>query len=174
MADGSRAVADRPPPGRRVTRALLSLLGVGFLPGPTGTWASAITVAGLLAATGPGAGPFEPAVLAALLAGSVVTLLFAGAEAGPDGHGDPGFVVSDEVAGQALALALAGASARGDGFVAAGLAFLLFRALDITKPGPVGAAERWPGGLGVLADDLVAGAGAGAVVLGLRMAGVLG
>ena len=33
----------------------------------------------------------------------------------------------------------------------------LFRLFDILKPWPVSAAERLPGGIGVMADDLVAG-----------------
>ena len=36
-------------------------------------------------------------------------------------------------------------------------AFLLFRFFDITKIGPVGYAEKFTGGVGVMADDLVAG-----------------
>ena len=44
--------------------------------------------------------------------------------------------------------------------------FVLFRVLDIWKPGPVGWAERsLAGGVGVMADDLVAGV-LGALVLG--------
>ncbi|MBN2655213.1 MAG: phosphatidylglycerophosphatase A [Nitrospirae bacterium] len=37
-------------------------------------------------------------------------------------------------------------------------AFLLFRFFDILKPCPVSAAERLPGGIGVMADDIAAGA----------------
>lgn len=37
------------------------------------------------------------------------------------------------------------------------LGFLLFRLFDITKPGPVGRAERLPGARGVVYDDVVAG-----------------
>jgi phosphatidylglycerophosphatase A len=37
--------------------------------------------------------------------------------------------------------------------------FVTFRVLDVWKPGPVGWAERrFGGGLGVMLDDLVAGA----------------
>jgi phosphatidylglycerophosphatase A len=41
-------------------------------------------------------------------------------------------------------------------------AFIVFRVLDILKPWPIRRLERLPGGLGIMADDLVAGAiGAG-------------
>ena len=35
--------------------------------------------------------------------------------------------------------------------------FFLFRLLDIWKPGPIRRSQEWPGGLGVLADDVLAG-----------------
>ena len=67
----------------------------------------------------------------------------------------------DEVAGQAITLlglhwafpGLTGGMAWG-GVLAA---FLLFRLLDIWKPGPVGALERLPGGTGIVLDDVAAG-----------------
>ncbi|MEX0900622.1 MAG: phosphatidylglycerophosphatase A [Gammaproteobacteria bacterium] len=66
-------------------------------------------------------------------------------------------IVWDEFAGVWLALWLAGPA-----WIAVGLAVVMFRVLDIAKPGPVGWAERrWKGGLGVMADDLVAGTLAG-------------
>lgn len=161
-------------------RALLSLLGVGFLPGPSGTWASLVTAGALWALAGSTFGPTSPAVLVAFAAGVAVTLAFAGRAGSedphgdPDAHGDPGWIVSDEVAGQALAFALAGAVPRGDGLVAAGLAFLGFRVFDVWKPGPIGASQRLPGGVGVLVDDLLAGLVAGALVAGARAVGLLG
>ncbi|MEM9623645.1 MAG: phosphatidylglycerophosphatase A, partial [Pseudomonadota bacterium] len=46
------------------------------------------------------------------------------------------------------------------------LALVLFRLLDILKPGPIGWLDREvKGGLGVMLDDLVAGAVAGLVCL---------
>lgn len=155
-------------------RLALTALGVGWIPGPAGTWASLATTAALLLAHGPTMGPTSVGVLVALALGCAVTLAFSGREVGADGAGDPGFVVSDEVAGQALALGLAGAVGRGAPWAAVGLAFVFFRAFDIAKPGPVGAAERLRGGLGVLADDLVAGAFAGGIVAGARALGWLG
>lgn len=158
---------------RRLERALLSLLGIGFLPSP-GTLASLVTAAVLLLLHGTATGLASLGVWAALGFGAAATLLLAGREARRAGDSDPGFVVTDEVAGQALALGLAGAVSDGHGGVAAVLAFALFRALDIWKPGPVGAAERLPGALGVLADDVVAGALAGGLVAGARALGALG
>jgi len=53
------------------------------------------------------------------------------------------------------------------------LAFGLFRAFDMGKPGPVGLAERnLPGGLGIVGDDVVAGLLAGALAAGIRAGGV--
>lgn len=73
---------------------------------------------------------------------------------------DPQRVVIDEVAGVLIAMGLV----RKRSLKAQALAWLLFRAFDITKPGPVGAAENLkPAGVGIMADDLVAGALAGVV-----------
>jgi phosphatidylglycerophosphatase A len=61
-------------------------------------------------------------------------------------------VVIDEVAGQWIALLVVPLDWRW--YLAA---FLLFRVFDILKPGPVRMAEKLPGGVGVMADDIVAG-----------------
>ena len=65
---------------------------------------------------------------------------------------DPGPVVIDEVAGQLLTFVSAGGSP-----VTFVVGFLLFRVLDIVKPWPAGRFEHLPGGLGIMADDLMAG-----------------
>jgi phosphatidylglycerophosphatase A len=65
---------------------------------------------------------------------------------------DPGPVVIDEVAGQLLTLVSAGGSP-----VTLVAGFLLFRVLDIVKPWPAGRFEHFPGGFGIMADDLMAG-----------------
>lgn len=69
------------------------------------------------------------------------------------GAEDPGWIVIDEWVGLWLALFLLPA---GWGWILAG--FLLFRVFDIAKPWPVGWADRrLGGGLGVMADDVLAG-----------------
>ncbi len=66
---------------------------------------------------------------------------------------DPGCVVVDEVVGQWLALAGA-AAYNWKSYLGA---FLLFRAFDIWKPPPVRQLEHLRGGIGITADDLMAG-----------------
>ena len=84
----------------------------------------------------------------------------AGATARDVGKEDPGLVVIDEVLGQWLTAA-AIVHANWQNYV---LAFALFRIFDITKPWPVRNLERLHGGLGIVADDLLAGV-YGAIVL---------
>jgi phosphatidylglycerophosphatase A len=73
---------------------------------------------------------------------------------------DPQRVVIDEVAGTLIAMGMV----RDLGLWVGAVALVLFRFLDITKPGPIGRAEHAePVGLGIMLDDLVAGACAGAV-----------
>jgi phosphatidylglycerophosphatase A len=49
-------------------------------------------------------------------------------------------------------------------------AFLCFRVLDVVKPWPIRRMERLPGGLGIMADDLLAGVCGAALLNGLRLA----
>lgn len=66
---------------------------------------------------------------------------------------DPGIVVVDEVLGQWLTLA--GAAVVNWRTLLGGL--VLFRLFDIWKPWPVRRLESLPGGVGIVADDLMAG-----------------
>ena len=90
------------------------------------------------------------------------------------GRGDDGRIVIDEIAGQLLALTplfVLPANSR-VGFPELVTAFVAFRLFDIAKPGPVRWAERrFEGGLGVMADDVVAGALAAVAVAALVAAG---
>jgi phosphatidylglycerophosphatase A len=65
---------------------------------------------------------------------------------------DPRQCVIDEVAGQLICLLLIPHSIS---YYLAG--FILFRIFDILKPFPVKAAEKIPGGIGIMLDDVVAG-----------------
>jgi len=130
-------------------RLIASGLGVGFCPVAPGTAGSlAALLAGALMMQGPGWLLPVAAVLACV--GGYAATRAAVTE--PDA--DPGWVVIDEVAGQWIALlGLAGLSV--PGLVTA---FIGFRLLDILKPGPIGWADRQPGAIGIMADDILAGA----------------
>jgi phosphatidylglycerophosphatase A len=66
---------------------------------------------------------------------------------------DPAMVVIDEVLGQWVTL-LGAVTLNWKTFLAA---FLLFRLFDIWKPWPIRHFEKFPGGVGIVADDLAAG-----------------
>lgn len=74
---------------------------------------------------------------------------------------DPQTVVIDEVAGTLLAMGIA----RPAGIIGELAALALFRVLDITKPGAIDRAQRLrPEGVGIMADDVLAGLGAGVAI----------
>ena len=77
----------------------------------------------------------------------------AGVAADAAGLKDPSFVVVDEVIGQWIALA----GARPFNWKSYLAAFALFRLFDIWKPPPVRQLEALPRGLGINADDVMAG-----------------
>ena len=69
---------------------------------------------------------------------------------------DVGRIVIDEVVGMLASVAFLAMTS-----LTAGLGFLIFRLMDVVKPFPAGLSQRLPGGWGVMADDIVAGADAG-------------
>jgi phosphatidylglycerophosphatase A len=76
------------------------------------------------------------------------------------GEEDPQCVVIDEVAGVLLALTFV----RDKGPLTQALAWGLFRLFDITKPGPIDSVQHLePEGVGIMADDVMAGLLAGAL-----------
>ena len=87
----------------------------------------------------------------AILAVAAVGVWASGASARFLNKEDPGCVVIDEVVGMWLSVLFLPHSVLLGGF-------LLVRALDILKPFPVSAAERLPGGWGIMLDDLAGGA----------------
>ena len=68
------------------------------------------------------------------------------------GRKDPGIVVIDEVLGMLITLAVLPVSLWG-----VLLGFLFFRAFDVVKPFPAAQLEHIHGGMGIMADDAVAG-----------------
>ncbi len=162
----------------RVPGLVATGLGVGRIPAAPGTFASlaALLLAAALNSLG---GPIL--VLAAFL-GAVWAGVWAIRRLPDRGARDAPEIVIDEVAGQFLAVlpicvwlsrADTGSLDPWSGWVAS---FLLFRFFDILKPWPVGRFDRGHGAWAIMADDLAAGALAGAATLlaGWTMHGVLG
>lgn len=144
---------------RFFSRMIASGLGSGFAPVAPGTVGSLVALGfGGLLLTAPG-WALPLAIVLATLGG-----LWAIGPAG--GSDDPGWVTIDEFAGQWIAM-LPLASPSPMGLLAA---FALFRLFDITKPGPVGWADRQHGPAGVMGDDLIAGAIAGGAIWGFQQA----
>ncbi|MGC8477940.1 MAG: phosphatidylglycerophosphatase A family protein [Acetobacteraceae bacterium] len=144
-----------------MNRLIAEGFGLGRAPVAPGTVASAVALllgAGLLRLPPP---VLWAAILLAGL-GGVAAIRGAGIT------GDPGSVVIDEVAGQWVAL-LGVPRPAGWGWLVA--AFVLFRAFDILKPGPVGWADRRAGSCGVMGDDVIAGALAALLLVLARRVG---
>jgi phosphatidylglycerophosphatase A len=152
----------------RFSTIIASVLGVGYFPVASGTVMSIIAVplAIVIARYGGGA-----SVLVASLLAFVIGIWACGAHVRATGREDPSECVIDELAGQWLACAgilFAPASA-----AELALAFLLFRLFDILKPWPISAAERLPGGLGVMADDMLAGLAAAIIAAAVQYTRVI-
>ena len=123
--------------------------------GPIGHLRPAPGTIGSLVAIGTGYlfASFSLGVLVAgILALSILGIFAAERHRQRTGKKDASEVIIDEVAGQWIPLVIIPLEI--EWYIAA---FLLFRFFDISKIGPVGHAETFTGGVGVMADDLVAG-----------------
>lgn len=86
---------------------------------------------------------------------------------------DPQIVVVDEIAGQLVAyLGLAAGAMLAPNWKYLLAGFILFRVFDIWKPFPARLAESFPGGIGIMADDWVAGLYAALALALARQLGV--
>ncbi len=140
---------------------LATCCGIGRIPFAPGTFGSLAAVALAIPIVAAGG---QTALSIAALAVSLLGIPIAAAAEATLKRKDPSCIVIDEVAGQWIAL-LPAAPDLG----AYALAFALFRLFDVLKPGPVGWADRrLSGGVGIIADDVIAGALAAA---GVALAG---
>jgi len=142
----SDAPRDRPVP--LLLTAIATGFGSGYSPIAPGTAGSLVG----LALFWPLAGLGTAVQLLALTAVTVVGVRAADAVARHEGRKDPGLVVVDEIAGQWLTLLALPFTP-----LVAALGFLTFRVMDVVKPWPARQLEALPGGVGIVADDLMAG-----------------
>jgi phosphatidylglycerophosphatase A len=163
----------------RVALALATALGLGYAPVAPGTFGSlagifVYALVGYLFPFGAGRGAafstasgfwLELAVTAVI---AVAGVWAAARSERFSARKDPQFVVIDEVSGQQFTYLLSMAPLNWKYLL---LGFILFRVFDIWKPFPARQAESVPGGLGIMADDWIAGIYA---ALGLWLARGLG
>jgi phosphatidylglycerophosphatase A len=113
--------------------------------------------------------PAQGFIILFALVTSGVGVLVATRTANYLGNKDPQIVVIDEVSGQLISYFGIGMGMPNWKYLLLG--FILFRVFDIWKPFPARQAESLPGGLGIMADDWIAGIYA---ALGLWIARALG
>ena len=136
----------------RISRAFASALYIGFIPGAPGTYGSFASAVALYL-IGQYGSWVHPATLLAVV--GIITLVGVPASAvasKKEGDDDPSFVVIDEVAGQVLTFFCVPLSVTN-----IIIGFAAFRAFDILKPWPIRKLETLPHGVGIMADDLLAG-----------------
>ena len=146
-------------------------LGIGFAPVAPGTFGSLL---------GPPLvwGVLQSGIPLAVILVSAAAFILAGipictrASAALGKH-DPGQVVYDEIAAFWIVFLPHIVLSRPIGWVAVVGGFTFFRVFDISKPWPVNRLEKLPDGLGIMADDLAAGAMAAVVLVVAKWAGAL-
>ena len=143
----------------RLAFALATGFGSGYSPIAPGTAGSAV---GLVFVWGMSYLNL-PGQIAAVIVVSVLSIIAADIVARSTGLKDPGLVVADEIAGMMLTMIAIPFT-----FKTAVIGFILFRVMDVVKPPPARQFERFKGGVGIVADDLMA-----AVYAHLALRGVL-
>ena len=132
-----------------VAVAIATVGGAGYFPVAPGTVGSAAGVVVYLLTR-----HLDPAIQIGLFVAVCLVGTWASTVAARHfGREDPGYVVVDEVAGQLATLMLLDV-----GLLGASIGFLIFRVMDIIKPWPANRFEALHGGLGIMADDVMAGA----------------
>lgn len=152
----------------------IATCGVGYLPLAPGTWGSLVGVGVYMLVRGAAIklffslGAHRNFNLLHVYYGTIVVELFvvfaialigtwaASRTEKLSAKKDPGKVVIDEVVGQFIALIAVPFILEAAWWTAI-LAFILFRFFDIVKPYPARKLEALHGGLGIMADDVVAG-----------------
>ncbi|HEX6126176.1 MAG TPA: phosphatidylglycerophosphatase A [Pyrinomonadaceae bacterium] len=151
----------------------ITTCGVGYLPIAPGTYGSLLAVGFyVLLATGFSSFRYSPSlespaflvaaihavILLALLLYMLLGIWAASRSIELLGNTDPPEAVVDEVIGQFIVFLFIPFTSS---WLLIGAAFLLFRLFDIWKPYPIDYLQELPRGIGVCADDMLAGVYAG-------------
>ena len=145
---------------QRLALILATGFGSGYSPFAPGTAGSAV---GLLFVWGMSTLGLTGQLVAVLVV-TVVSMIAADIVATSMGLKDPGLIVADEVAGMMVTMIAIPLSLK-----SVLLGFILFRVMDVVKPPPARQFEHFKGGIGIVADDLMAGVYAQLVLRGVLM-----
>ncbi|HEY8185732.1 MAG TPA: phosphatidylglycerophosphatase A [Pyrinomonadaceae bacterium] len=177
-ADATLITARRARSWKDYLALAIATCGVGYLPLAPGTWGSLVGIGLYLLARAVTMKVFFGVAnphnfnllhvyygvialeLVIVLAIALVGTWAASRTERLSGKKDPSKVVIDEVVGQFIAL-IPVPFVLGAAWWSAILAFILFRFFDIVKPYPARRLESLESGLGIMADDIVAGVYAG-------------
>jgi len=140
-------------------KVIATYLFSGYLPKAPGTWGTflALPLVWVLYKLG------EPFYVVSLILITFFGVLASDIYSRLSGKEDPDEVVIDEVAGVLVLFLFVKPT-----FVNLILGAILFRFIDILKPPPVNWFEKLGGGLGIMADDLVAGLIAGIILYSVQ------
>jgi len=123
-----------------------SFFGVGYFPTVPGTFSAFITL--VLLYIIPELTVFQYIILSVFL---FLLGIWSSGEMETKGK-DPSFVVIDEVTGMVISIILLKKT-----ILLWIIAFILFRIFDIFKPFPINKSQKLESGLGIMADDVIAG-----------------
>jgi phosphatidylglycerophosphatase A len=136
----------------RLCLAYASVMYIGFIPGAPGTYASFATTLAYFFIYRLYGGILPSLHVSTLCIVTIAGVLASAAISRRTGQEDPSYIVIDEVAGQLLTFLFLPVSYFN---LAAG--FVAFRVFDMWKPFPIRKMESFENGVGVMADDLLAG-----------------
>lgn len=139
--------------------------GAGFMPGAPGHTGTATAVPLAWALSRAGAWCYGLGLFVVVAVGTIAAEVWGACTGVPDDQR----IVVDEVAGYLVTLVFVPRT-----FANLIVGYVVFRVLDVWKPGPVRRVdERVGGGVGVMADDLVAGVIGAGVMVALHWSGAI-
>ena len=146
--------------------------GLGRLPIAPATWASLAVALLFLALAAGSQAALDPLPIGIAIVILVPVAVWAAGEAESELGHDARPIVIDEIVGMLVSIWFVPHAGSGPPAALLFAAFLLFRLFDIAKPFPIGVSQKLPGGLGVVADDVLAGVATNVTLRLLILAGV--
>ncbi len=143
---------------RRLAFLFATGFGSGYSPFAPGTAGSAVGLVFVWGMSTLGLG----GQIAAVAVVTILSMIAADIVAKSTGLKDPGLIVADEIAGMMVTMVAIPLTP-----VSLILGFVLFRIMDVVKPPPARQFEHFKGGVGIVADDLMAGVYAHLVLRGI-------